>query len=167
MADQLHRRESGSRWSSNEQGSTLGNLFRNGSLSRHSGSQRSQGGDSYRNRLHKEQTGSPSFATVGSRYMPVHPTARVDTDKVRENPHYAFNGESFWMIERVFAARNDPFKREAARQVLVKWVGWPKPTWEPLKNFVGKDALIDFTQRHGDPEINDGPKDIYQRWFTS
>lgn len=119
----------------------------------------------------------------GSRTTTVHPPARVDPAKIRDNGQYAYNGESWWLVERVFAARDEPDsggipgyddvgpaqRREqppARREVLVKWVGWPKPTWEPLRNLEGKDAMADFKERHGDPELNSGPADVYQRWFT-
>lgn len=177
MADQINRKESVRKGSTEQQSSTLGNLLRSGSRSTNAGSLRSQGGaDDYRNRLRKERGDAReseqaglfySFATVGSGSKTVHPPSRVNPDKINDNTDYAFNGESWWQIERIYAARTDPFNRKSpTRQVLVKWIGWPKPTWEPLRHFVGKAALVDFTERHGDPEMNNGPADVYERWFT-
>ncbi|KAK7740429.1 hypothetical protein SLS62_011110 [Diatrype stigma] len=156
--------------------------------------------DAYRHRLRQgrreaseaaERDGATaSFGTSsysnGSRTTTVHPPARVIPAKIKDNGQYAYNGESWWLVERIFAARDEPgsggtgvpgygdggpiqrgeLQPPARRQVLVKWVGWPKPTWEPLSNLEGKYALADFMGRHGNPEFNDGPAEVYQRWFT-
>ncbi len=138
--------------------------------------------EQYRHRLRKarreDKEAEPSGPvrsftnSTGSGTTTAYPPVRVDPDKVRDNGQFAFNGESWWMVERVFAARDQPNrskdnteKETAGRQVLVKWVGWPKLSWEPLSNLKGKEALAEFTERHGDPEYNDGPADVYQRWF--
>ena len=42
--------------------------------------------------------------------------------------------------------------------VLVKWVGYARPTWEPLGNFTETAALDKFKAIHGDAETyNIGP----------
>lgn len=98
----------------------------------------------------------------------------VDPDKIRLDGRYAFNGEAWWMVERVFAARNDPSAGESTagsvpipdkRQVLVKWIGSPHLSWEPLHQLEGKNALKEFTERCGDPKQCDGPLATYERWY--
>lgn len=102
------------------------------------------------------------------------PGPAVDANKVQQDGRYAYNGEAWWMVERVFAARNNPAAGKSTagsepipdkRQVLVKWIGTPHLSWEPLHSLEGKDALKDFTQRCGDARHCDGPLASYERWY--
>ena len=105
------------------------------------------------------------------------PDIKVNPNKINRDGRFAFNGEAWCMVDRVFAARNAPPReeilaapkpdpaQEPERQVLVKWRMFPKPSWEPLENLKDTDALKDFADRHGDPKKNDGPADVYQRWY--
>ena len=158
--------------------------------------------EQYRNRLRKErrevgkaevvaEAGTPGAGvTFGFSAIPTPgkgaattqtrvyvPDVKVNPGKMSRDGRFAFNGEAWCMVERVFAARDEPreepplegtLEPEPAptkRQVLVKWVMFPKPSWEPLENLKGTDALKDFAERHGDPKDNDGPADVYQRWY--
>ncbi|KAI0526159.1 hypothetical protein F5B22DRAFT_145947 [Xylaria bambusicola] len=45
--------------------------------------------------------------------------------------------ETEWEFEKILGTR----KRGRGNQVLVKWTHSEKPTWEPMKNFLGTEAL--------------------------
>lgn len=57
--------------------------------------------------------------------------------------------ESEWEVEEIVEIR----KRGRCHQALVHWAGFEKPTWEPLKNLVGMDALNNYEARHGHIKI--------------
>lgn len=67
------------------------------------------------------------------------------------------------LVESILRARNEPRKgrRRAGetpdRQVLVKWVGWEQPDWQPLENFQETEALERFENRYGSALHNNGP----------
>ena len=50
-----------------------------------------------------------------------------------------------WKVEKILETR----KRGRGNQVLVKWVGFAKTTWEPLKNLLKTEALHDYEEQHG------------------
>ena len=52
-------------------------------------------------------------------------------------------GEEEWEIERILKER----KTKQGRKLLVKWVGYSKPTWEPEQNLQDTEALIQFDAR--------------------
>ncbi|KAM3497442.1 hypothetical protein MY10362_009212 [Beauveria mimosiformis] len=62
-----------------------------------------------------------------------------------------------YQVERILRARNRR-GRGKAREVLVKWVGYRAPTWEPLSALEDCGALHDFEAEWGDPRTNDGPR---------
>jgi hypothetical protein len=55
------------------------------------------------------------------------------------------SGEQEWFVEEILQAR----KKGRGFQVLVKWVGYVKPTWEPLGAFEETEALDRFEAVHG------------------
>jgi hypothetical protein len=57
--------------------------------------------------------------------------------------------EANWEVEEIIRAENRPVGRGHRRQVLVKWKGYAKPTWEPREEFENKDALQEFVQKYG------------------
>ncbi|KAH8879177.1 hypothetical protein GQ53DRAFT_46862 [Thozetella sp. PMI_491] len=54
--------------------------------------------------------------------------------------------EAEWEVDKILETR----KRGRGSQVLVKWVGFEKPTWEPLRNFLGAEALRAYMAEHED-----------------
>lgn len=59
-------------------------------------------------------------------------------------------------VEEIVAARNAR-GQGGGRDVLVKWVGWMQPTWEPLEHFQETEALSRFEDQWGDVRTNNGP----------
>lgn len=55
-------------------------------------------------------------------------------------------GEQEWFVEEILQAR----KKGRSFQVLVKWVGYVKPTWEPLSAFEETEALDRFEAAYGE-----------------
>ncbi|KAJ9131300.1 hypothetical protein NKR23_g11784 [Pleurostoma richardsiae] len=53
--------------------------------------------------------------------------------------------EAEYKVEKILKIR----KRGRGHQARVKWVGFKKSTWEPLKNFLGTVALDDYEAQHG------------------
>ncbi|KAJ9130495.1 hypothetical protein NKR23_g12167 [Pleurostoma richardsiae] len=53
--------------------------------------------------------------------------------------------EAEYKVEKILKIR----KRGRGHQARVKWVGFKRKTWEPLKNFLGTAALDDYEARHG------------------
>jgi hypothetical protein len=49
-----------------------------------------------------------------------------------------------WQIEEILGARTKARGRGKRREVLVKWSGYHKPTWEPLRELSDTTALDDF-----------------------
>lgn len=64
-----------------------------------------------------------------------------------------------WAIEEILCVSGTRTRRKA----LVKWVGWPSPTWEPLSALQDTIALDTFEATYGPAETNDGPLYRYQR----
>ena len=65
--------------------------------------------------------------------------------------------EPEYHVERILRATTKRRGRGSYRALLVKWVGYAKPTWEPLDNFRGVEALDSFERTYGSAETNDGP----------
>jgi hypothetical protein len=55
------------------------------------------------------------------------------------------NKARLYSIEEILEVR----RKGRGKQLLVKWTGYPQPTWEPLKNFLQTDALARFESAHG------------------
>ncbi|KAG8169612.1 hypothetical protein KVR01_000357 [Diaporthe batatas] len=51
-----------------------------------------------------------------------------------------------WEVDKILETR----KRGRGSQILVKWVGFEKPTWGPLRNFLGTEALGAYMAEHED-----------------
>ena len=72
------------------------------------------------------------------------------TDDSRPPPLFIEDdGEEKWEVEEILRSRGD--KRI---QVLVKWVGYAKPTWEPLGNVVHTIAYRQYKSRIKEQEKN-------------
>jgi hypothetical protein len=50
-----------------------------------------------------------------------------------------------YLVDEILDVR----KRGRGKQLLIKWTGYPEPTWEPLRNFLHTDALARFEETHG------------------
>lgn len=66
-------------------------------------------------------------------------------------------GDEMWYIEAILRARTRRYGRGSRREVLVKWIGYTEPTWEPLQEVQESTALAAFNLRYGDAATHDGP----------
>ncbi|KAI1000108.1 Transposon Ty3-G Gag-Pol polyprotein [Podosphaera aphanis] len=64
-----------------------------------------------------------------------------------------------YYVEKILKARSKKIGRGVRREALVKWLGYVKPTWEPIKNIDNTEALDEFEKKYGSIETSDGPKD--------
>ena len=71
------------------------------------------------------------------------PSQRVDFPE--PGPILGDSGEPEYFVERIIYAKGPTNNR----RVLVQWVGWAEPTWEPLSNVVGTEALSKFEEEFG------------------
>ena len=55
------------------------------------------------------------------------------------------NEEGTYEVAEILGSR----KRGKGRQVHVKWVGYDHPTWEPLGNLLGAEALETYEAKYG------------------
>lgn len=69
-------------------------------------------------------------------------------------------GESEWAVESILQARWKKIGRGRTRQVLVKWLGYREPTWEPLEAFKDTEALDVFETKFGNLSDNDGKREV-------
>src|SRR5271163_2167307 len=69
----------------------------------------------------------------------------------------ADDGEEEFEVEEILQARTRKLGRGSRREVLVKWSGYAKPTWEPLASLEDTAALDTFERRYGTAKTNDGP----------
>lgn len=60
-------------------------------------------------------------------------------------------------VQSILRARTICRGRGKFRQVLVKWVGWVEPTWEPVGYVKDTVALENFEKKYGPVDNNDGP----------
>jgi hypothetical protein len=66
-------------------------------------------------------------------------------------------GEEEYEVEEILRARTRKIGRGSRREVLVKWTGYTRPTWEPLASLEDTVALDAFEGRFGPATTNDGP----------
>lgn len=66
-------------------------------------------------------------------------------------------GEKEYEVQSILRARTVRRGRGNFRQVLVKWVGWAEPTWEPVDYVKDTVALEKFEKNFGPVDTNDGP----------
>lgn len=74
-----------------------------------------------------------------------------------------FDGELKYIVEEVLCARSVKEEGKNLRQVQVKWLGYDKPTWEPLQNLKGNDLLIAYEDKWGSAELYDGPRQMFEK----
>ena len=66
------------------------------------------------------------------------------------------DGEEEYEVKEILRARIRRFGRGSRREVLVKWTGYTKPTWEPLASLEDIIVLDAFERRFGPATTNDG-----------
>lgn len=71
-----------------------------------------------------------------------------------------------YQVESILRARTIRRGRGKFRQVLVKWVGWIEPTWEPVDYVKNTVALEVFEEKYGSVESNDGPPETSAGQFV-
>lgn len=79
------------------------------------------------------------------------------TDNAEPPPIVTGQGDEEFGIEDILAARWRGRGRGKTRQVLVKWVGYVDPTWEPLSEVKETTALDAFESTYGNILQNNGP----------
>ncbi|KAI1000096.1 hypothetical protein K3495_g8097 [Podosphaera aphanis] len=52
-----------------------------------------------------------------------------------------------YFVEKILKARSKKIGRGVRREALVKWLGYIKPTWEPIKNIDNTEALDEFEKK--------------------
>ena len=67
------------------------------------------------------------------------------------------DGEEEYEVEEILQARTRKIGRGSHREVLVKWTGYLRPTWEPLASFEDTAALETFERCYGPATTHDGP----------
>jgi hypothetical protein len=67
------------------------------------------------------------------------------------------DGEEEFEVEEILRARIRAIGRGSRREVLVKWKGYARPTWEPLISLEDTVALDIFEERFGPAATTDGP----------
>ncbi|TGJ84457.1 hypothetical protein E0Z10_g4337 [Xylaria hypoxylon] len=90
--------------------------------------------------------GSPSLrrgGAAGLHFTPEDALIELTDDDAQSPP--LTEEEAEWEFERILGTR----KRGRGNQVLVKWTHFEKPTWEPMKNFLGTEALHAYRTQHG------------------
>lgn len=78
-------------------------------------------------------------------------------DNTQPPPIVTEQGDEEYGIEAILAARWRRRGRQQTREVLVKWVGYVDPTWEPLSELQQTTALDAFESAYGNVLENDGP----------
>lgn len=77
-----------------------------------------------------------------------------------EPPPVVVDGELEYEVEAVLDVRRRRLGRRSRMEALVKWAGYPEPSWEPLSEVQGVSALDDYERTHGpvreDNRINEG-----------
>ncbi len=66
------------------------------------------------------------------------------------------DGEEEYVVEEILRARTRKVGRGSRREILVKWTGYARPTWEPLSSLEDTAALDTFEKRYGPATDNDG-----------
>jgi hypothetical protein len=55
------------------------------------------------------------------------------------------DGEAYYIVEEILEER----AKGRGKQYLVKWEGYPHPTWEPASHLKGNDALRTWRETRG------------------
>jgi hypothetical protein len=67
------------------------------------------------------------------------------------------DGEREFEVEAILDVRRRRRGRRSRMEALVKWTGYPEPSWEPLSAVQGVSALDDYERTHG-PVRDDNEK---------
>lgn len=107
----------------------------------------------------------PVFHTDLLRPAAQDPLYGQESDDKQPEP-VLFETHEEWQVEKILCARHKKKGRGRTREVLVKWVGYHDPTWEPLKKMADVAALDDFEAEYGDASTNDGPRAAWDKGKT-
>lgn len=66
-----------------------------------------------------------------------------------EPPPVVVDGEQEFEVEAILDVRRKRRGRRSRIEALVKWTGYPEPSWEPLSEVQGVSALDDYERTHG------------------
>jgi hypothetical protein len=66
-------------------------------------------------------------------------------------------GDEEYGVEKILRAKTRGYGRGSRREVLVKWLGYARPSWHPLSDFEETAALDAFEALYGSATTNDGP----------
>lgn len=80
-----------------------------------------------------------------SAVLDIEALARFEAQHGKITGEHVEERERLYPIEAILNVR----KRGRGKQLLVKWSGYTEPTWEPLGNFIGTDALAKFEASYG------------------
>jgi hypothetical protein len=69
------------------------------------------------------------------------------------------DGEEEYEVEEILRARTRKIGRGSRREVLVKWTGYARPTWEPLSSLEDTAALDTFEKRYRPATVTDEAPD--------
>jgi hypothetical protein len=72
-----------------------------------------------------------------------------------EPPPVVVGGEQEYEVEAILDIRRRRRGRRSRMEALVKWTGYPEPSWEPLSEVQGVSALDDYERTHGPVHDND------------
>lgn len=75
-----------------------------------------------------------------------------------EPPPVVVDGEREFEIEAILNVRRRRRGRRSRMEALVKWTGYPEPSWEPLSELQDVSALDDYERKHG-PVREDDTRD--------
>lgn len=72
-----------------------------------------------------------------------------------EPPPVIVDGEREFEVEAILDVRRRRRGRRSRMEALVKWTGYPEPSWEPLNEIQDVSALDDYERMHGPVHYND------------
>jgi hypothetical protein len=73
-----------------------------------------------------------------------------------EPPPVIVDGELEYEVEAILDVRRRRRGRRSRVEALVKWTGYPEPSWEPLSEVQGVSALDEYERTHGPVSEADG-----------
>ncbi|POS70186.1 hypothetical protein DHEL01_v211419 [Diaporthe helianthi] len=88
----------------------------------------------------KDKRREPYNETIESRSRP---TSQNESNNL--SPLMSEDDQTEYEVQEILGFR----KRGRGGQVCVRWAHFADPTWEPLKRFLGTEALLDYEKEHG------------------
>ena len=97
------------------------------------------------------------FHTALLRPAAIDPLPSQQLDDSQPPPILNDEGDKEWQVEQILRAKWVRVGRGRRRLVLVKWVGFAEPTWQPIEDLQDTLACERFEEAYGDIMQNDGP----------